>query len=264
MILLKNNKTIDDYRRNTLKIAKTGGVSTALLLILAIVSIVLAYNGIVTSPVAIINTIVAFLGAIYTGKITADKIDLILKIDERLIENQLHEEYAKAQEKQHERKNAPIYMIYEREDDHGNIQKIPVKDDEMAYFPMEISDFYEMEEFNIDGIKLDQIDEYLLEHKLDLTELCELISLSREETMLVYLEYAKRYYMQGDMNLGDRFLNEVDECNDKTDYVKYVVEEIKSKRKFYQHRNAGNIKTLSLEKRFKINSLKNSKEGTKF
>lgn len=260
---MQTNKIVDNYRQDTLKKFKKYGLSTALLLALGIICLILASNGIVAF-LAIITAIMAFLGATYTGKLTLDKIDLILKINELLIENQLSEEYRQIEEKQHERKNTPIYMIYEREDDKGIAHQIPAKDEKTADFPMQLSDFYEIEEFNIDGINLDKIDEYLIEHKVDLTELCKLISLSREDTMLLYLEYAKRYYMQGDIVSGDRFLNEVDECNDKTDYIKYVIQELKSKRMFYQHRSNKNIKTLSLEKRFKPNSLKNSKEEPRF
>lgn len=257
------NNYNDDYRNMILKESKMWNIITIVLVILGFILAAMAHSGIITSPAIIFGIVTSFLGAFFTVSKASDKIDLVLKIDEKILETRLEEEYKKRQEKSHVR-DTSIHMIQDRESENDIVQSIPTRDEERADFSMGLSDFYEIEEFNIGRINLDQIDEYLLLHRIDLTELCRLINLSREETMLVYLEYAKRYYMQGDMTLGDRFLDEVDECNDKTDYVKYVIQELKSKRKFYKHRNDGNIKTLSLEKRFKTNSLKNSEEGMKF
>lgn len=125
----------------------------------------------------------------------------------------------------------------------GKIQK----DDLKPKFNMKI------EEFNSDdnyyGIDFDEINNYIIESKMDVQSACESLNMSDEKTNIIKLIYAREYYRKGLFNLGDMFFNSVKKSKNRTKFVNKLLEEIRKNKQFYENRKNENssLNLLSLK-----------------
>ena len=90
------------------------------------------------------------------------------------------------------------------------------------------------------------IHSYIIATGLDVYSVCVKLGLSQEEIDIVELIYAKEFYAQGNMNMGDLFLNFVEKSKNKTAKVIKIMEEIEKNKRFYQNRLDDNVFDLVL------------------
>ena len=79
----------------------------------------------------------------------------------------------------------------------------------------------------------DQINDYVLLNNTDVESACKALDISKEQTDIVKLIYAKKYYMQSNVQKGDEFLKSIAKDKNKTDNVKYLYQTIVNNRKLY-------------------------------
>ena len=97
------------------------------------------------------------------------------------------------------------------------------------------------------GIKnFEEINEFIVETKLDVDSACIKLNMNEEQRTRIKLLYAKLYYSQGEYDLGDLFLNAVEKNQNKSNFIKKQIEEVKRTKKFYTNRTDTSIKKLSL------------------
>jgi hypothetical protein len=89
---------------------------------------------------------------------------------------------------------------------------------------------------------------YALRRKLDLDEACREYNLTREESDLVKLMYARDLYKNGLIKFGNIYFNNVEKLADKSPVVTEFMSEIQRKKRFYQHRPTEKPKVLGLVK----------------
>ena len=113
---------------------------------------------------------------------------------------------------------------------------------------------FKIDEFKKGDIVLNEeeffkIHEYILKSDLDVETACYNLELSLEETNLVKLSYAVKYYAQNNFEIGDRFFKSVERTPDKSKIVKKALEQIRHDKKFYCNRKKddGHIKILALK-----------------
>lgn len=102
-----------------------------------------------------------------------------------------------------------------------------------------LNSFYGIENF-------EDINSYILTSGLDVESACEKMSISKENVDIIKLIYAREFYMRGDINTGDLFLNSVEKSKNKTELAKKVFEKIRKNKKFYQNRPSENPIKLNL------------------
>ena len=100
-------------------------------------------------------------------------------------------------------------------------------------------DYYGIENF-------DEINNYIIESGLDVDSACIKLKMNEEQRTRIKLLYAKLYYSQGEYDLGDLFLHTVEKNNNKSNFIKKQIEEVKRTKKFYINREDKSIKKLSL------------------
>ena len=113
---------------------------------------------------------------------------------------------------------------------------------------------FKIADFNDSAIVLNEeeflkIHEYILKSGLDVETACCKLELSLEETCLVKLSYAVKYYTQNNFEVGDRFFKSVERTPDKPKIVKKALEQIRHDKQFYCNRKKENeqIKILALK-----------------
>lgn len=158
-----------------------------------------------------------------TSEKRVKKIKEEIILEKNNIDNELKKVY----------KDSPITYFYE-------------KDSEFIYQQMQEEDFYDDSMYDY-GSVYGFLLEYLEDTKKDILDVCHEFGLTDEGIMIVYLNMAKNYYLQGDISMGDKYLEEVLRRKDKSDEVKMIIQEIMGKRKFYQYRNNDRKRVLSLD-----------------
>lgn len=93
----------------------------------------------------------------------------------------------------------------------------------------DVNDFYGIYNFK-------EINDYINETGVNVEAACEEFGLTKEQTLLVQLIYAREFYFQGNIVKGDLFLKAVEKSKEKTPLVKKIFEEIAQNKKFYQGR----------------------------
>ena len=127
--------------------------------------------------------------------------------------------------------------------------------DSKIHTDMEVTDFYQDTLYDYGAI-FGFVIQYMEDTKKDILTVCKEFNLSLEDILIVYLNMAKTYYTQGDISNGDKFLNEVRRCKYRSDIVNSMMDEIQSKRKFYQYRDNSKKRVLSLDIKAKSLNLK--------
>lgn len=106
-------------------------------------------------------------------------------------------------------------------------------------FSNDVDDYYGIDNF-------DEINNYIIESGLDVDSACNKLNMNDEQRTRIKLLYAKLYYSQGEYDLGDIFLHTVEKNNNKSNFIKKQIEEVKRTKKFYINREDTSIKKLSL------------------
>ncbi len=85
---------------------------------------------------------------------------------------------------------------------------------------------------------INNIDEIanLVSNGTSIVDACVKCNLTKEQTCLIYLLYAKEYYMDGDFEIGDRLFKCVEQSSDKTNIVIKEMQKIQKNKKFYMYR----------------------------
>lgn len=120
-------------------------------------------------------------------------------------------------------------------------------DDTKVEFKIDENEFYVDEYYGTTNF--DEIIEYVLSSGLDVESACKEYGLNKEETDIVKLICAKKYYENGYDKKGKEFLKSVEQSTDKTSKVLKILEEIKRNKKIYSNftKENENILTLSLK-----------------
>lgn len=120
------------------------------------------------------------------------------------------------------------------------------KADKKPYFKMSMNDFKDDLQENY-GIKnLDQITAYIFENDLDIETVCSEFGVPIEQIDVIKLIFAKKYYSQGNYEMGDTFVKSVERSKDKTPFVLKLFNEVRTNKRFYINRVVGNTKPLKL------------------
>lgn len=93
----------------------------------------------------------------------------------------------------------------------------------------DVNDFYGIYNF-------EELNDYINETGCNVEAACEEFGLTKDQTLLVQLIYAREFYFQGNMVKGDLFLKAVEKSKEKTPLVKKIFKEINQNKKFYQGR----------------------------
>ena len=120
------------------------------------------------------------------------------------------------------------------------------KADKKPYFKMSMSDFKDDLQENY-GIKnLDQITAYIFENDLDIETVCSEFGVPIEQIDVIKLIFAKKYYSQGNYEMGDTFVKSVERSKDKTPFVLKLFNEVRTNKRFYINRVVDDTKPLKL------------------
>lgn len=120
-------------------------------------------------------------------------------------------------------------------------------DDIKVDFKMEENEFYVDEYYGTTNF--DEIIEYVLNSGLDVENACKEYGLNIEETDIVKLICAKKYYENGYDKKGEEFLKSVERNNNKTSRILNILNEIKRNKKIYYNKaqEPKNVLTLALK-----------------
>ena len=115
--------------------------------------------------------------------------------------------------------------------------------------------FVNNETYNYNIPDVEGIFSYARDNHMDIEQVGEKLDLTLEERDLLKLICAREYFKDGDFKEGNKFLNAVDATKHKSPLVKYVLNETREKKRFYQYRQTKKetkdnkeIKTLVLLK----------------
>lgn len=97
-------------------------------------------------------------------------------------------------------------------------------------------EFAHNESYNYGINNIDAIKDYAAINGISIEEAGSILGLSTEQRDLLKLVIARDLYKQGMLEEGNRFLNAVDGTKNKTPLVRYFMNEVREKKKFYQYR----------------------------
>lgn len=117
------------------------------------------------------------------------------------------------------------------------------------YFEEDVLNFYGVQ--NLNGLT-----NYILESNLDVETACHELGISEEEKNIITLMYVQKFYAQKNYEKGDQFLKAVEKSDDKTQRVLTLLNNVKSRRKFYANRE-DNTNFLSLNLKLKLSQKEN-------
>ena len=110
---------------------------------------------------------------------------------------------------------------------------------------MNENDFNNNESNNYGIENFDEINEFICDSKLDVETACNKLNISREETDIIKLIYARKFYTQGNKEKGDLFLKVVEKTKNKSKLVQKILDEIRKNKKLYKAKSSDQ-KVLSL------------------
>lgn len=108
--------------------------------------------------------------------------------------------------------------------------------------------FYKSEARNYGVSSYEKIVSYAAEHDIDLEKAGDVFGLSNDEKDYVKLMMARDLYKNGMIDQGNILLNRVAETPGKSEDVNFAMNEIRSKKVFYQHREIEKPKIKALVK----------------
>ncbi len=108
--------------------------------------------------------------------------------------------------------------------------------------------FYKSEARNYGVGSYEKVVSYAAEHNIDLEEAGDVFGLSNDEKDYVKLMMARDLYKNGMIDQGNILLNRVAETPGKSEDVNFAMNEIRSKKVFYQHREMEKPKIKALVK----------------
>lgn len=102
-----------------------------------------------------------------------------------------------------------------------------------------IDNFYGIDNFN-------EINSSIMDSGLDVESACQQMNIASEKIEIIKLIYAREYYIHGNYERGDLFLNSVIKSKNKTKEITKLLEEIRRNKKFYQNRQMEDDRPLLL------------------
>ena len=115
-----------------------------------------------------------------------------------------------------------------------NLKNPIPEEDKKAIVYMKEKEF-KNDTINTYGINIEEITEYILANDLDVESACE--ELGIDDVNVVRLIYARKYYSQGDFSKGDEFIKVTERNKNKSTLAKKLLNEIRTKKKFYFNRD---------------------------
>lgn len=132
----------------------------------------------------------------------------------------------------------------------AKLKGIPFSFEEKKPFvKMDLKDFEKENETNYGINNLEEITEYIRETNLDVESACLQLGMNEEQINIVRLLYAKGFYAQGNYEKGDEFLKYVERSKNKSQFLKQMINEIRTNKKFYANRFNEDYPRLSLKMR---------------
>ena len=120
--------------------------------------------------------------------------------------------------------------------------------DEMKpIFKMKSED-YEID-FNVSNYgvnNFDEINNYICSTGMDVESACIELGMDFEKIDIIKLLYAREYYKRGNIYKGDQFIKAVEARDNKSSDVLNMLNEVRSKKVLYKHKNCDNDMQLSL------------------
>lgn len=121
------------------------------------------------------------------------------------------------------------------------------KDDRKPRFKMSQDDFDYSDVNNYYGIdNFEEINSYIVDSGLDVESACQQMDMTPEQIDIIRLIYAREFYIQGNFDKGDSFLNSVEKSKNKTKVTKKLFDEIRRNKRFYQNRQIEEPRPLVL------------------
>ena len=121
-----------------------------------------------------------------------------------------------------------------------------LNDEEKPFFELDESIF--TSENNFYGINFISLHEKIMANNSDIKNTCESLKMSEEDICIVYLIYAREFYLRGNVRIGDTFIKAVEQVTNKTNRVLNILNEIRNGKKLYLQKNS----TLDIELSLKL------------
>ena len=93
---------------------------------------------------------------------------------------------------------------------------------------------------------INDVTEFVLKSGLDVYSSLKNLNLEEEQIEIARLMYAREFYRQGNFEKGDQFVKAVEKCQNKTKFLRRLLEETKLNKKLYKNRPKEIKSNLSL------------------
>lgn len=103
----------------------------------------------------------------------------------------------------------------------------------------DVNNFYGIENF-------DEINSFIASSGLDVESACQQMGMTPEQIDIIKLIYAREFYIQGNFEKGDLFLNSVEKSKNKTKITVKLFDEVRRNKRFYQNRQIEEPRQLAL------------------
>ena len=120
------------------------------------------------------------------------------------------------------------------------------KANKKPYFKMSMSDFKNDLQENYGIENLEQITACIFETNLDIETVCNEFGVPVEQIDIIKLIFAKKYYSQGNYEMGDIFVRTVEKSKNKTPFILRLLDEVRTNKRFYINRVVDTSKPLKL------------------
>ena len=125
-------------------------------------------------------------------------------------------------------------------------RKIP-KNDIKPRFKMLQEDFDYSDVNNFYGIEnFDEINSFITSSGMDVESACKQLNMTPEQIDIIKLIYAREFYIQGDLEKGNLFLNSAEKSKNKSKATVKIIDEVRRNKKFYKNRKVERSRQLSL------------------
>lgn len=120
------------------------------------------------------------------------------------------------------------------------------KGNRKPYFKMDEDSFKNDLQENYGIENLDEITSYIFENNLGVETACRELGVQSEQVNIIRLICAKKYYSQGNYEMGDIFVRTVEKSKNKTPFILRLLDEVRTNKRFYINRVVDTSKPLKL------------------
>lgn len=120
------------------------------------------------------------------------------------------------------------------------------KANKKPYFKMNEDSFKNDLQENYGIENLEQITACIFETNLDIETVCNEFEVPVEQIDIIKLIFAKKYYSQGNYEMGDIFVRTVEKSKNKTPFILRLLDEVRTNKRFYINRVVDTSKPLKL------------------